>query len=156
MVRLLFDPAIAVAADHLAPEINALAAMGVNLRDTPLTRLEWDVSRQLREEVHALREAVGSVAPDADDRAVRAVLATAKAVKDAGYDLSEPVARLAASYETVAATAVAEHQKREELEGKLRALAEAVRGRKGKGRRRVNRILRELGIELELTEGDED
>ena len=152
-VLLLFHPVIAAAAGYMANAITALASLGVDLKNVPLTRLEWDLAHGLNEQIHHFHAAVASTAPDAEDQAAHAALATLKAAKAAGYLLAGPVEKLAASYDLLVNSVESERRKREEIEEKMRALIVAARGRAGRGRRRFNRVLRELGIELELSEG---
>lgn len=152
LVRLLFDPVIAAAADQMKDEISLLTRIGVDLRSVPLTRLEWDLSNQLKASLRDLgRVARGT----GDDEASRtAVLNAAKAAKGGGYALAYTIDRLTTSFESTVAEAAAEAQKRREADERLSAVVGALREGTSRTRRRVNHVLRELGIEIPTPEGE--
>jgi hypothetical protein len=153
LVRLLFDPIVVAAAEHLGAEISFLASIGVDMKGVPLDRLSWDLTHVLRDEIAAFKDAARSEEPDADTRAAQAALATAKTARDAGYELTGPVSTLVGSYEAALATAESERARSKDLQDKLEAFAAAARGAlPKKSRRRINGILRELGIRLDLPE----
>jgi len=158
-IRLLFDPVSIAAADQMAPEIAILASIGVDLKDTPLDRLEWDLKQKLRSQIDTLTstftdEVTGEQGEqEATTASAFAAFNTAKAAMEAGYPLVAPVANLVGVFEEAVTSAEAERERNRILTGQLKALAEAaLESTSKKGRRKVNEALRELGIELDLSD----
>lgn len=160
VVRLLFDPVSVAAAEQIAPDISILTSIGVDLKDEPLDRLEWNLKHKLRGQIDALTTTFTNEATDQDHEAKAdsaiAAFNTAKAAMEVGYPLVAPVQRLVSVFEDAVASAESERQKNRLLEDQLKALAEAaLESTSKKGRRRVNQALRELGIELDLADDAE-
>lgn len=160
VVRLLFDPISVAAAEQMAPDISVLTSIGVDLKDEPLDRLEWNLKHDLRKQIDTLTTTFTEEAanPDHEGTPNSAIAAfnTAKAAMEAGYRLVAPVEKLVSVFEDAVASAESERQKNRLLEEQLKALAEAaLESTSKKGRRKVNQALRELGIELELPDDAE-
>lgn len=158
VIRLLFDPVSIAAADQIAPDITILASIGVDLKDEPLDRLEWNLKHELRGQIDALTSSFVNDAEnpeqDVSTNSAIATFNTVKKAKETGYRLVAPVEKLVGVFEDAVTSAEVEREKNRVLEGQLKALAEAaLESTSKKGRRKVNQALHELGIELDL--GDE-
>lgn len=155
IVQLLFHPVTIAAADQISPQIGILAAVGVDLMNTPLDRLDWDLRHKLSGKIEEIGKALAGDATDAQDNAALASLELARMADDIGYSLASPVKVLVGDYQVALETVTEERRSREELEEKIRQLLQAATGGTNKGRRRINRLVRELGLTTLLDEEDE-
>jgi len=155
-VALLFHPVIATAADQLKDDIERLTALGVDLKSVPLDRLEWELSRGLHSKVLDLASAAPELDAEPTEREVDATLAVLEGAHLAGYRMEPMVEELAARYRQAQSDADQERRRRIKSEEDMKALAIAARGITKRGRRRVNKMLRELGIDLDFPESDAD
>jgi len=149
LVRLLYEPAVVAAAQSLAVEIDTLTALGVNLRDVSLPRLEWAMQKDIHDAIHNFRK--DDLAENKLNDAVRLVgLAAAK-----GLPVDQLVAELSKRYEEakIAAhvSAASEDAAGETLKRVVLALAKTK-----KSKRRANRILKEVGLTVSELENDDD
>jgi hypothetical protein len=150
LVRLLYEPAVAAAAQSLAEEIDTLTALGVNLKDVSLPRLEWALQKDIHDAIHNFRK--DDLAENKLNNAARLVgLATAK-----GLSVDEFVAELSKGYEEAKkaahVSAVGEEAAGEILKRVVLALTKTKRNK-----RRANRVLKEFGLTVsDLENGDDD
>jgi hypothetical protein len=148
VVRLLFEPAIATAAHLMSEEIRELTAVGVDLRKTYLDRLDWDLRTGLQESVRGFSASKGRGEAEQQEGA----LAVVKTARERGYPLEPRIQRVVDSYDAAIEELEAERARRAGAESKIVRLARAAAGGTKRGRRRVNAVLRELGLELDRLE----
>ena len=48
---MIFDPIHIAAAEELKDQLRDIANVGVNLRNVPLNRLEWDIKHELQDSI---------------------------------------------------------------------------------------------------------
>lgn len=147
-VNLLFHPVSIAVADALGAEISVLAGIGIDLKDEPLDRLDWDLQRKLRGCLGALEHAASDESAQDNQATARAALETAKQAQQIGYRVAGPVAMIIQSFESLRAANETERQARLEAERKLKSFFEEARQTTKKGRTRINRIARSLGIDF--------
>ena len=149
LVRLLYEPAVVAAAQSLAEEIDTLTALGVNLRNVSLPRLEWALQKDIHDAIHNFRK--DDLAENKLNNAVRLVgLAAAK-----GLPVDELVAELSKGYKEAKkaahVSAAGEDAADETLKRVVLALTKTKRSK-----RRANRILKEFGLTVSDLENDDD
>lgn len=155
-VKILFSPVTAAAADLMNADIGKLTAIGVDLKDIPLDRLDWDLRHKLRGELDSMESAVVSAETDADPASANAVLSVLRTVVDQGYPVVAPVATLVKDFDSAKISLDAERIRREQLEEQLRALvAETRKQTTSKTRAKFNRIIDDLGISVDVDANDE-
>lgn len=149
VVRLLYEPILAAAAESLSLEIDTLTTLGINLRTISLSRLEWALQNDLRDEIHAFcqdHHAEGKL-----DAGVRLVhLAAAK-----GLPVDTFVDELARGYDAAKKSADASATGEEAATERLKRVVLALAKTK-KSRRRANRVLREFGLSLSQLQDDDN
>lgn len=149
VVRLLYEPVLAAAAESLSAEIDTLTALGVNLRDISLPRLEWALQSDFHDAIHDFRND-GYTEKKLDD-AVRLVgIAAAK-----GLPVDSFITDLSAKYEEAKQTADDLSKGEEVVNERLKSMALAM-ARTKKGRRRANRVLREFNLTVADLKAEED
>lgn len=149
VVRLLFEPAVVAAAESVGSEIDTLTALGVNLSDVPLGRLEWALEGDLHKALQQFRQ---DHLTDAKLDGAIGVLTLAEA---RGLPVDSFVADLALKYQEtkkqVASSALSSETANDMLKRVVLALVTTK-----KSRRRANRILKELGLSLADFEDDDE
>ncbi|MBK6777096.1 MAG: hypothetical protein IPG74_15105 [Flavobacteriales bacterium] len=156
MIHMLFNPIIVASAEYLKRDIHVLASLGIDLKNKPLDRLEWDVKHELSASIDAfrLRSEQGVVVEMNSDLGT-AALQVAKAARALGYGVAAPVNELINDYARTKAAIGEEARKRETLENQFKALIEIAVGGSKKGKQRVNKALRDMGIILDPPHDDE-
>lgn len=142
LVRVVFDPVHVAAAEFMKDDLQPLVEAGIILMDEPLDRLEWKVANQLHTQIDEVRKARTS-----GNRAERvsATLDLAAAASQAGCSLPPDLEEVVQRHKDIKQSLVQETEKRLEAEDLVEKLLAAASGLSKKGRRRVNRILREVG-----------
>jgi hypothetical protein len=156
IVRLVFNPIHIAAAEQVADGIHELAKAGVDLRDESLYQLEWDVTNSLREMIfeHARLEKDPSAS---SERRLDSAIALSRAARTLGYTLDKGITPIVDSYETLKRELALEHHGRAQAEDFVKRLLDAAAGLSKKGRRRVNRLLREMtGLPVESGMASDD
>lgn len=149
-VELLFNPVTIAAADQMGSQINLLTSIGVDLKEVPLDRLDWDLRHSLKAKLDDLGRAVVDATTDDDTVSAIATLDVARAASEAGYTMVPQVATLIREFDSASQTLSLERQRREAAEEQLRSLVRAAREQStSKARRRFNRLLGDLGIQLD-------
>jgi len=149
VVRLLFNPAISAAASMMSVEIEELTELGVSLHDVPLDRLEWDLSNQLKGAIEAVRLVERQEGEISRERVIGAVSSLLETAQKLNYSVNSRIAEAVTQYESAVRDLGQEKIRRIEAERSIARLAEAGAGASKKGRTRVRRALKELGINLE-------
>ena len=143
IVRLLFDPVIAVAAHLMDDQIRTLTAVGIDLKQIPLDRLEWDLAGKLRSLSVALRTSPeGFAEPEVDSLASELAR-----IQDNGYPLDPRVSAAIAQLEEANRLLEVERRGRLTAEAALKNVAEVGVGQSRKARQRFARALREVGVD---------
>lgn len=157
-VEILFNPVTIAAAELMDQQINILTAIGIDLKEVPLERLDWDLKNSLTEKLNALGQVIGEAETADDSASALATLDVARAAIDAGYNAVPQVQTLAEEFDVTKSTLLAERQKRQQVEEQLRRLVQAAREQStSKPLRRFNKLLSDLGIEIEdLDESEVD
>jgi hypothetical protein len=155
IVRLLFHPLTIAAADEISPQIGILAAVGVDLMNMPLDRLDWDLRHELSGKIEEIGKALAGESLDGEVSAEIASLELARLADDIGYTLASPVKTLVGEFERALEAVADERKARQDLEEKVRQLLHDATGNTKKGRRRINRLVRELGLQT-LVDDDEE
>jgi hypothetical protein len=148
-VSFLFHPVNIAAAEEMSAEIGVLASIGIDLKEVPLDRLDWDLKRGLKAHLDDLEDAVVNASEDKDRRVTLTTLAVVEKARDAGYTVPPQLALLVDDYGDAVQAAGTERAKREEAEERLRQFVTALQGTATtKGRRKLNALIRELGINM--------
>jgi hypothetical protein len=148
IISLLFNPILSAAAEQMKDDIDDLAKLGIDLRRIPLDRLEWDLSHGLRDNIQDFRN---TPEPEiTSDKGIQSALTVVNSARSVGYALAAPVVEAASRYEQLSKSAQSDKDKRIEVENKMRQLVLAARKTTKRGRSRFNKILRELGIEIDV------
>lgn len=147
IVGLLFHPVAIAAADQIGGHINVLAAVGVDLMDVPLDRLDWDLRNRLQAGIEEIGAALAGEQDSGDGNVAMASLGLAGLANQMGYRLAEPVQELVSHYNNAVSDAAEEKRLRIELEEKIRRFVVDAKDTTKKGRSRINRIVRSLGLE---------
>lgn len=146
IVRAVFNPVHVAAAEQLRIPLLDLIKVGVDLHKTPLDRLEWDVSHELQGAVNRFNDKKADAASNLETK-VDESLALATAARKLGYEVDQEFTEVLADYGRVKAELVSEKDlNKRTTEATKRIVAAASKTEKGK--RRVQGVLRELGIEL--------
>jgi hypothetical protein len=157
LVRLLFDPVAAAAAELMRDEIDLLASAGVDLSQKSVDRLEWELRDQLQDVVHAnADESTGD--PEEDE--ILQVIRIAELAQAKGYPLDGAVKRVVDHHEELIRVLAEERTLREAAENardateaakkeQLVKVAQAAIGQTKKGRSRVRRALEHFGLNLD-------
>ncbi len=173
LVRVLFHPVTAAAAEAVAGPIDECTKAGIDLSDASVDRLEWD----LRQDFQTLAHADNQGEEDEDDRGILRTIRLAEAASIKGYSLDPEMRRVVGRFdeiqealaqerrlraEEVEAAAAAKAQRQEEaaaadarMRDTVKRVATAAIGQTKKGRSRVRRALERLGLSLDslLSEG---
>lgn len=144
LVRLVFEPVVAAAAEMLDEEIEALTSAGVDLHSKTLEQIEWALEKGLRKQIHEFVDA--DKGADAG-RAGQLALDLLEESKKAGLALTKTVDDVATNYRKLVETAAADKQQLVGLKGDLKRILYEVAGQSGKARTRANKMLRALGID---------
>ena len=157
-VAFLFNPVTIAAANEMVAEIGMLTSIGVDLKEVPLERLDWDLRGALKQSLDTLEEAVVDAKDDTDRASALAALAVAEKARDIGYSIPPQLAILMDDYGAAVDSVDVERAKRVQAEEQLKAFVQAAREQSSsKGRRKLNRLAKELGIEQgELGEAEDD
>lgn len=145
IVKLLFDPIVSASAYMIGDEIQTLTMMGVDLKNEHVDRLEWDLTHGLQDKITEFNHAVKS----RDEQSMSHGAAVLSAAKNLGYNISPIVSKMVDKFDSIDAELSAEKTKRIEAEKKILQVALAAGATTEKGRRRVNRMLRTMGIDPE-------
>lgn len=149
-VNLLFNPVTIAAADLMAEQINMLATIGVDLKGMPLDRLDWDLRQGLSGQLDALKSAVIAATSDGDKASAIATLRVAQAASKSGYAVIPQVETLVQEFDSAKEELATERQRRQHAEEQLRDLVAAMRQQStNKGRRRLNKLVGEMGVALD-------
>lgn len=149
-VDLVFNPVTVAAADLMADQISLLATIGVDLKDVPLDRLDWDLRQSLSSQLEDLQTAVVAATTDNDQASAMAALRLAQAANDAGYTVTAQVKTLVEEFDNTKVELATERIKRQQAEEQLRDLVEAMRQQStSKTRRKLNRLVDEMGVDLD-------
>jgi len=156
VVQLLFDPVLSSAAELLKEEIGDLTAIGVELRNVKLDKLEWDLSNGLRDSIHlavaaAERSEEGGLISAEVISGLEAVRAEARRL---GYPINEELSAATHRYQAAVTEAGVAREESAELREKLRILKQEMMRSPKKTRRRWNRLLRELGLSSSAEEDE--
>jgi hypothetical protein len=151
IVRLLFDPVLTAAAQLICDEIDVLTSVGVDLHKTPLDRLDWNVNRDVFENVQKFL----NIDPEKEDVS-QAALDLSSSALNAGFSLDPRVQKVIEEFDITHSMAESEREKRLELEEKIKKVFESAAGFSRKGRRRANKIIKELGLDVELGQLEDD
>ncbi len=152
IVRLLFEPVTAAVAAELESEIGLLTSYGVDLREVPLDRLDWDLRSKLRDDVRRVRDA----AELPTNERLPVAMELLRALGSEGYAFQDDVNEMLDRFETVKAELSTERGERARLEEALRAVVIEGAGLSKKGRRRARHMLRELGLESQTAQPGAD
>ncbi|POM19892.1 Uncharacterised protein [Burkholderia cepacia] len=156
-VEFVFSPVTIAAANLMADQLNMLATIGVDLKDASLDRLDWDLRQGLAEQLNALSTAVVEATTDDDEASAIATLRVAQTVSQAGYVVAPQVETLVQEFDSTKERLAAERQKRQQAEDQLRKLVSAMREQStNKGRRRLNKLVDEVGIVFEEDDDNDD
>lgn len=132
----------------MSDEIRDLTSIGVDLRQVHLDRLDWDLRNGLEENIRGFVLSKGKGEVEQQTGALDVL----RAARRFGYPLEPRVERVADTHESVVAELEAERARRAGAENKILRLARAAAGGTKRGKRRVNRVLRDLGVELDRLE----
>ncbi len=152
IVRLLFEPAIAAAAHQMSDQIREMTAVGIELKGTYLDRLEWDLRNTIQSRVGTFLESRNKQPSEQEAAAFQLV----RSARDLGYRLHPRIENVADSYDKVLREVEDERARRGKLEKLLSKLVHVTGGATKRGRRRVNRVLREFGLEIEKLDKSPD
>jgi len=149
-VDMLFNPVTIAAADLMAEQISLLATIGVDLKSIPLDRLDWDLRQGLSVQLDALKAAVIDATSDNDKASATATLRVAQAASKAGYDIVPQVETLVQEFDSTKEELATERHRRQQAEEQLRGLVAAMRNQStNKARRRLNKLVEEMGVSLD-------
>lgn len=137
VVQMIFSPVLSAAAESLKSEINALTTVGASLRSHDFSRLDWDLRNGLEEAIADYGTCQGGAEPFA------ARMKLMEDASSAGYELEPELQEVVDEYRQTAADLKEQRVARTEAERRAKRLIEAASGLSKKGRRRVNRVLRE-------------
>lgn len=152
-VDFLFNPVTIAAADLMAPEINILATIGVDLKDVPLDRLDWDLRQDIGNHLDTLKSAVAEATVDSDRASAIATLQVAKAASQAGYVVAAQVDTLVQEFDSAKEELAVERHKRQQVEEQLRDLVAAMRQQStSKTKRRFNKLIEEMGVSFDVAD----
>ncbi len=140
---LLFNPVLTAAASAMESEIIAMAGVGIDLHDTYLTQLEYDLSHGLLEHVRAL---VDPATPEDAQEAIPRLLSDAATY---GYPIDKRVQQVLDQNPMLLEELKKEKARVRELEEGLQRVAEQTAGESKKAKTRANRALAELGVEIQ-------
>lgn len=144
IVSIVFNPLHIAAADMMKDDLAPLIKVGVSLRNKGLDRLEWDIRNHLEGLILDYKRACGDETVSEDKRLLLAV-DLASGASDLGYDVHPDMEPVIRNYRQAARKAKEEELRRLNAEELLKRLVDGATGLTKKGRRRVNRILREAG-----------
>ena len=144
IVRLVFEPVVAAAAELVGEEIDVLTSAGADLHDQTLEQIEWFLEKGLRKKIHAFVEA--DAAEDPIQAGTRA-LELLEESQAAGVKLIGAVAEVASNYRKLTQTSASEHQELAKLKFDLHRILYEVGGQSGKGRTRATKMLKALGLD---------
>ncbi len=147
-VDFLFHDLTVLAASEMSGEIEALAAIGVDLSEVDLDKLDWDLRGSLREYLADLEEAVSSEDEDAPLRSSQVAMRTLEVAHSVGYSFAKPVQTIiehhtrtkAEMTETLAIT----DRQRAQL---AQFLDQAISSSPAKAKSRLRRIAKDLGLD---------
>lgn len=143
LVRLLLNPIIGASAQLLGDELETLARVGVDMRSIPLDRLDWDLSIALKSEMDNLSKALSNDQDDpADD-----ILKLARSAQGAGYQLEPRVLDMVQNYDALQSEVAEERRRRIKAQDQVIEVGRVVAGASRKGITRLNKALRDLGID---------
>jgi hypothetical protein len=157
-VDFLFSPITIAAADLMGEQITMLTTIGVDLKDVPLERLDWDLQQKIGKELDALQNAAVEAKSDTDAATIKAATAVARVASDAGYALTPQMAAVINDFEETQDELESERQRRQQLEDQLRSMVTEVREHwTAKSKRRFNTLAKELGVFIadDAEDGDE-
>ncbi|MDI9272283.1 hypothetical protein [Stenotrophomonas sp. PFBMAA-4] len=147
-VDFLFHDLTVLAASEMSEEIEALAAIGVDLSEVDLDQLEWDLRGSLRDSLADLEAAVSSEDEDAPHKSSQVAMRTLEVAHSAGYSFAKPVQAIIDDHartqaEMVETLAVTDRQ-RDQLS---QFLDQALSSSPAKTRARLRRIAKDLGLD---------
>jgi len=143
VTRLFFDPVISAAASLMESEIKTLTSLGIDLRSVSLGRLEWDLSSGLYDAVHEFSAAD----PKQAGQRIPSAIHVLDVAKEHGLPIDPAIQDLANSYKTIESESAKERVAYQKMQDAVHRLALAA-GKTKKARRRVNRVLEEIGLKL--------
>jgi hypothetical protein len=149
LVRLLFDPVVSAAADLIDMEMKTLSVVGVDLRNESIQRIEWTLRGRLHDAIQGYNNMT-----NADDR-LRGAVTVLKEAKASGLTSDQTVIELADKYEDSLKEADLQSKQRGTMEQALKKIAMSMSTTK-KAKRRISRILKELGLSLEDFKEEDD
>lgn len=147
LVRLLFSPIVAAAAHLLEPEIRTLVALGVDLHNESVERIDWSLRGKLHDAVQDYQQT------DSLDERLRKAAGVVGLAGSNGLMVESTLSDLVREFNKSAKEARSIVQGRAAAEYALRKVATAMATSK-KAKRRLNRVLRELGLTLADLETD--
>jgi hypothetical protein len=141
MVYLMFNPVVAAAAQLLEEKIRTLAAVGVDMRDESIQRIDWRLRGSLLDAINnfATKEAIEDKLHSAAD--------VVNFAQVAGFKTDSTISELAIAFDKSIKEAQVSVKERIFAENALRKVALAMATSK-KAKRRLNRILKEIGLNL--------
>lgn len=156
-VDFVFSPVTIAAADLMAEQINLLATIGVDLKGVSLDRLDWDLRQGMTDQLNALEATVVVATTDSDLPSAVATLRVAQAASQAGYVVVPQVETLVQEFDSTKEELANERLKRQQAEEQLHQLVAAMRKQSSsKARRRLNRLVEEVGVVFDDDDGDVD
>lgn len=105
-MRLLFDPVLTAAAQLICDEIDVLTSVGVDLHKTPLDRLDWNVNRDVFENVQKFL----NIDPEKEDVS-QAALDLSSSALNAGFSLDPRVQKVIEEFDITHSMAESEREK---------------------------------------------
>ena len=142
LVALVFNPTLAAAANDIADDLRGLSEVGINLRSVDMRRLEWDVKQTMQSKVLAYK---ATAKGDSLAERIEGAIGLAEEAQNLGYSIEPALSDVVREYHRVVATAKSEKEKRERAEQLVQQLYDAASGLTKKGKRRVNKLLRDIG-----------
>lgn len=144
VVRLVFEPVVAAAAELIGEEISVLTSAGADLHDQTLEQIEWHLEKGLRKRIHAFVEADKAEEPGQAGQLALDLIEESQAV---GVKLTAAVAEVASNYRKLAQKSAENQEELTALKATLKKVLYEVAGQSGKGRTRANKALKTFGIE---------
>lgn len=153
LIQTLFHPVHAAAASSLSDEIDTLTRVGVELQSKPLAKLSWDLSQGLREQIQMHDTAIND---DDLESSITVGQHLAEASKMFDYHIDPEITEIYTEFNRMSAHLEAAQKESEEKDAIVKAILEGASGLSKKGRRRVNRILKDFQLQEFYEDDDSD
>ena len=163
MLKMFFSPVTRVAAELMKDDIDRLITAGVDLARSSLDRVEWDLKKEINDQVRAWPT---DEEEESDEEMLSRLVRLAEVAQAKGYPLTPEMQEIVDNYDNVKAAYLEARDKKKSADIKVAQMEVGVResmkkvimatmGATKKGRSRVRRALGNIGYDLDEILGED-